>query len=398
MTTVYKITNSVLNLILLCVFISCTNKKEVNNSNAEVIKCLNCSRELTFPESDNLFEKVEYIQLETSKSYLIKQFDYIEVFDTLIFIVDDNHLYKFNKNTGGFISEIGSRGQGAAEYIGIKSFFIDSLENTITVFDLSQSKTIKYDFEGNYISSHRIGINTNLTNTALYMKTGNVLFHNLLSPYSKFAYSISTGTAKAPKNLISYGIFKLKEYSLAFSEHPMTYSEDGIDCLMPFDNTVYQVKNDSDAVFSAKYSVEFSGKPADLSMATQEEPPIFVTRQLMAMDNCFPGFTAIFEMSGKLVLNSYNNKALPCFFYANIKNKEGSYYNYAVSPAGKNPIFTICGVSANTFIAKIDAFTVSTWREQLKNFEMVENAHLKSLLENMREDDNPIIALYYIQL
>lgn len=375
-------------------FISCKNRQIIHDE-AVVIQCLNCSKELNFSsENNNLFKKVEYIQLETTDMCLLKEIDYIEIVDTCIFVVDNKQVYKFSKNNGKFLSKIGSIGQGPGEYVAVMSLFVDKSKKEIIVLDLSQSKMIRYDFSGNYISSNKIGINIGLTNTAFYMENGDILFNNHISPYSKSAYSVSNVNADSVKSLLSYEKFDLKGYGFAFSNHPMTYSAEGINCIMPFDNVIYCVK---DAHIEAKYSVEYSGKPTDMSMATQEKPSPLLNRLLMAMDNHFPGFTAIFETSGKLILNTFDNMAKPAFFYADIDSLKGKYYAYSSTLDEINPIFEISDVSENMFIAKLNASRLSEWKEQHKDMNEIKNQQLRTIIENTDIENNPCIVIYYVQ-
>jgi hypothetical protein len=115
----------------------------------------------------------------------------------------------------------------------------------------------------------------------------------------------------------------------------------------------------------------------------------------MAMGNIFPCFIAVFETSDKLLLNSYNNNGSLCFFYADRVKLKGSYYNYATTPLGDNPVFEIIDVSDNAYIAKLDAALLISWKENYKNLNEISNPNLKKIIQNVHSDDNPYLILYY---
>jgi len=389
----------IIRLIVILFFIgivSCEKKQEKADATT-IIECLNCSEEISFSLGRNdLFEKVEYVQLETTNECLIKEIDFMLIADTSIFVVDDNSVYRFSKMDGKFLNKIGGKGPGPGEYIGVKNLFVDSEQNIIFLLDLVQSKRIKYDFDGNYISSHKIGRNTNMTNTALYLAGDNILYHNDISPFSESAYSFYEKSTDSVIELLSYGEFKLKKYSLGFSKHPMTYSNNGIHCIMPYDNKIY-IFDSKDAHIKAKYSVEYSGKPTNMRMAVQEDPPMFITRQLMARDNYFPGYTAIFQTANTLVLNTFNNNAQPAFFYTDIDSLKGSYYSYSLTPDESEPIFEIFNVSENQFISKLNSSQLYKWKEHYKDLNKIPDQRLRDIIANSNDDNNPCLVIYHVQ-
>jgi hypothetical protein len=360
------------------------------------MECSNCSDKLDFPGSDEFFTDVEYVLLETNDDCLINEIEQLAVIDTLIFIVTNQgkQLLKFSKNNGQFLSATGNVGNGPNEYVSVNSLFIDAEEKTVTALDIWGSKLIKYDFSGHFISSEQFVPNTNVTNKAIYTKNGDIIFHNLLAPNLTAAYSVLKKDASKVEELLSYGSLKVDNYAIAFSKHPVVYCDEHTDFIMPFDNHIYRYK---DGNMSCLYQVKFSGKPTDRRMASERDKSLFVSRQLMAMNNCFPGFTAIFETSGKLLLNSYNNTPKPCFFYGDIQNKKGNYYNYAVEPVGINPVFEITAVSENMFIAALDGSLLYGWKENYKDPQEIGNTSLRKIIEGITEGSNPCLIIYYVK-
>jgi hypothetical protein len=392
-----KIKSLLLIIVLLLILASCkkTNTKDSDIS-ATTIHCENCSDKLQFNEKDSLFSHIEYLQIEITDSCIIDAIKQVEISDTLVFILDrSNHVYKFSKNSGKFISQIGNKGQGPEEFLDISSFFIKHEEKSISFSDVSGGKLIKYNFDGQFITSSPFGRNSGFTETAMYSKDNAILFYNCLAPskyFSTAAYAVSKLGTDTLKELMHYHELKVDNYAVAFSKHPMTYSDEGIDFIMPIDNHIYQYRNGQ---VKPRYKLEFSGKTPDIKKVAKSDRDITLETIFMAMDNTFPCFTSIFETSNKLLLNSFNNTGTPCFFYADRTKMEGSYYNYATTPLGNNPVFEIIGVSGKTFIAKLDADLLISWKENYKDLNEISNSSLRKIIQDVRFEDNPCLIFYH---
>jgi hypothetical protein len=365
------------------------------SDNVVIIRCADCPEELDYPlVPKDMFKKTEFIQLETNENGLLNFITDIHIIDTCIFIVSDKTIYRFSKRDGKFVSKIGGIGRGPGEYLSVNNIVIDEQERMILAPDLSQSRVNKYDFAGKFISSQEMGVNTNQTHQAFPMKDGSMLFSNDLSPYNEALYSIYNAKNDSVKDLALIGDIKPEKLSSAISKHPMTYVNDGIDCLLPYDNYVYR-STDEKHDFEPVYRIEHPGKMVPKQKIIEnKEQPVFLNMPLMAAENYFTGFSAIFETSDKLLLNTYDNEGRPGFFYADTNSLEGKYYNYSRSPE-EGDFFEIIGVSSNMFIAILDALRLHKWQTN-GNFRENTNEQLQTVIENSNEYDNPCIAIYHV--
>ena len=121
-------------LIFLSLF-ACINQNERSSSFNETVIDLTEAiyKPILYSE---VFEKIEYIPLETTKDCLIGNHTFASLTDKyiVIFSVQTQCAYMFDRDTGKFIKQIGSRGQGPNEYAFSSIAFCDENES-ILYFD-----------------------------------------------------------------------------------------------------------------------------------------------------------------------------------------------------------------------------------------------------------------------
>ena len=143
----------VLLLSLLCLFWgSCT--KELQNKEPLITvdfeQCMNTERAMKISE---IADTVEYLELKTPKDIIISR-----IWD--VFLVDDfwivrsiSGISKFTKE-GEWVMQIGRKGQGPGEYIGVRGVDYDPIRKEILIADAQQ--ILFYDLDGNYIRNVKI--------------------------------------------------------------------------------------------------------------------------------------------------------------------------------------------------------------------------------------------------
>jgi len=113
---------------------------EENISNFEVIKM------------SQLFDSIQYIQIETNKKCLIKDARKAKIIftDNFMFISEFRQLLQFKKS-GKFVKQIGRNGKGPGEYTGIRTCTVDEKGKLIYVVENWSKKIHIYNFDGNFI-------------------------------------------------------------------------------------------------------------------------------------------------------------------------------------------------------------------------------------------------------
>jgi hypothetical protein len=138
-------------LISLVMLLSCNNSnnklKVENFPTLDVTVGLN---NLTKMNLTDFKSNIRYVQLETNANCLItNKIKGIYLEENKIFIGDSDPFLKvFDANTGKYLYNIGSRGQGPGELPYLRHIDMNVKEKSII---LGWAKNYKYDFEGNYI-------------------------------------------------------------------------------------------------------------------------------------------------------------------------------------------------------------------------------------------------------
>lgn len=101
-----------------------------------------------------MYDKFEYIQLETHDDLLIGEIRDIKIVKNKIYVqaFADNKIGVFNLN-GEFINKLDHRGHGPGEYLACNSFDVDPRNGNISVLDVANHKIFVYDSLCNYIGN-----------------------------------------------------------------------------------------------------------------------------------------------------------------------------------------------------------------------------------------------------
>ncbi len=106
----------------------------------------------------SIFPKYSLLPLENKSESLIGHIGKIEIFDNLLFILDEKYLariFVFNANNGAFIRTIGKIGQGPGEYLSLNDFSIDQKNGNI-YFLCEQNMIYTYSQEGIFLEKKEL--------------------------------------------------------------------------------------------------------------------------------------------------------------------------------------------------------------------------------------------------
>lgn len=134
-------------------------------------------------------KSIDYIELNTNDSCIVSHIDNIFLDDDTIFILDKKNagILIFTSN-GELVNQINNYGNSAEEFINIRAFTIDPILNHIYILDCNSQKINKYNYNGDYLESHK---------STLYVRDFAVLENGsylcILPYYSKYTpYGIWT--------------------------------------------------------------------------------------------------------------------------------------------------------------------------------------------------------------
>ncbi|MGL6177766.1 MAG: 6-bladed beta-propeller [Tannerellaceae bacterium] len=166
------------------VLMLCSCASESSQSGITTVNVASGIKDAKALATSSLFDKVEYIPLETTDESIISKIADIRVMDDYILMSSSGLPMKlFDRKTGKFIREIGKLGNGPEEYSSSGGMpvimYVDAGDQTIYV--ASQNKELQhYDVKGNYLGKIVLPDNVKKYpgNNHFYIDGGNVLTHS----------------------------------------------------------------------------------------------------------------------------------------------------------------------------------------------------------------------------
>lgn len=149
--------------IVLTLFNCSNNKPRKQNKDVKNIEKTTVTPGITTNDNipaSKLFEKIRYIPVETTDSFLIGHIDKILILDNKFILVDKykTHSVFIIDSAGRKISQINKRGNGPGEYHTISDVSIDYQNNEIIIWSDILQKIMNYDLNGNFKSETKIDV------------------------------------------------------------------------------------------------------------------------------------------------------------------------------------------------------------------------------------------------
>jgi len=134
---------TVLSVVLL--FTACNSRNE-----GDIEKIIVDLGKTRIEKLEDIIEKIDTISLETTPTSLIGSITKTFLCNDKIFIWDSkqNKLSVFSEK-GAFLNNIGMKGRGGNEFIGLNDFVVN--KDTVFLYDFSGQKMLKYKNDGSFI-------------------------------------------------------------------------------------------------------------------------------------------------------------------------------------------------------------------------------------------------------
>jgi hypothetical protein len=150
-------------MIVFYVFMLFSCKSKTVKSKDNILQ----SNKITFPveidleqavrEADNeqvplslVADSIEYVFLETNPECLINNIRDVLVTDNHIIIAANGKILEFTRK-GEFIRKIASQGKGPSEYISLRNISYDEKENALYIFTNDYCKVLKYSIDNEFL-------------------------------------------------------------------------------------------------------------------------------------------------------------------------------------------------------------------------------------------------------
>jgi len=395
----------------VCCLFACNQKGNQQQAHTDipVMESLNKQSE---PLSDPpAFDEVLIVPLETNDSILIGDIVDIQVYDSLILVSDmNNKLFVFNKD-GKFKNFIGRLGQGPGQYLSIGTFCLDKFHNRILILDNMSFAFFSYEIDGTFKSKTDYRSNQEEAPRKMMMTDEKSILVYYALYKENIAYKLFDSANHNMIQTKAYQYVSSPSFIYSFSTHPMSVDNNGaVSLIMPLCDTIFQC---IDTEFIPQYTVQHSNKMAPVVSLelNKKNNPVTLGLQYIK-DGLFTGFTSILETKDKLLLNFGFYGDNSGYFIADKESMKGSYHVYSNLDNMNNsysldaesdekilnmPFFKPLESNSDYFISYVMAYRLIALQENIEDSADSNLAKLKSTIDTLNEEDNPILIFYKLK-
>lgn len=325
-----------------------------------------------------IFKKSYTVFLETNDKSLIRKINRIYKTKDNIFIFDksSNKICVFDVQ-GKYHNKIENIGQGPQEYISVMDFCIDTEKEQIILLCDIPYKIMKFTYSGQFVNEIEqtdFFISIVMDSDYIYCNRSDLNKTDL----DKFEISYMDKNGKEIDNFLPT---RNDITNSMFNTGNFLNRSENIYYTRRFDNNVYQVNKDKVMI---KYKLDFGQFNLPDYLLKEDDMRKFADECMEK--KCVYSITEFVENEKYLMFNTnqsicvYNKINKTFIGYPGIKNTE---FDIASNSFYSN------GNDGNTIVAKIEPSMLY----MLKNL-MKENESIVSLLDKVKEDDNPILFFY----
>ena len=185
-----------------------------------------------------------------------------------------------------------------------------------------------------------------------------------------------------------------------FSKHPMAKNGDKVNFIMPLCDTIFSCYNGK---FVPSYIIEHKNKMAPRDKFVIEPNSSFgYFKHEYGRKGFFTGFSGYFETKKYMFLNFENRSSILGAFFADKEKGKGGYLLYVGS--SEDVVKSMQDIPLESITSCVDDYFVSCCLpETLFNMKISKRSKdpvvrkLKEVVDNLQEDDNPILIFYKLK-
>ena len=366
----------------------------VDSSNAIILSEKEAKEVMDF---GMFIDSIEYIPLETGGDILIGRISKVIMHNDRFYLLDKSiakSIFIFNKK-GKHLNTISALGRGPNEYIAPKNITIDKFNNELILVDTNDFSLHYYDLDGNFKRKEKCGVRfldcVKITREDLLMYTGT--YWNIQDP-ELYRYRIFIGN---PSGQLKWrGFFKDEFYNKLIMTGSQHIHECGENILFaaPLTNTIHQINPDGTAILRYKF-VFRNGSPELYKNLDTNNTNIATELKRNNMDYYIGNFLA--ETNDHLIIMIKETDFIRHFIY----DKNTSKYfvaNFALfgkTIGTMEPLFT----DGNSVYSVVEPSHIYMIKNVIKEGIQIppEGWQLPKVLENVKEEDNPVIVRYTLR-
>ena len=361
----------------------------VDSSNAIILSEKEAKEVMDF---GMFIDSIEYIPLETRNDILIGEINRMALHNDRFYLLDKytaKAIFIFDK-TGKHINTISAFGRGPNEYISPKSISVDKFNNELILVDSNDYSLLYYDLDGNFKRKEQCGIRFSdvlrITKEDFLIYTGT--YWNIHKPEID-KYRIAIGN---PSGQLKWrGLFKDEFYYNLDNVGHKHVHEYGQNILItpPYTNTIIQINSDGSSLLRYQFIFE-NGNPdlyrniniTNFSSELASTNAMFFDGNLAETDD---HLLAMIGKSGQVLFFIYD-KHLNKSFIATYLVTSGRILG------DMTPLFT----KGHSIYSIVTPYRIHSMNNLAKGETGIahKNWQLPKALENVKEDDNPVIVRY----
>ena len=387
-----------------------TNEENNLKSIAVFSKCTNYDNKLSTVASEVYFIPLDDEPvLDDSKTYDV------ELDDDFIFLLGIYHIYQYNRQ-GRFIRQIGKRGMGPADYINISPpLQINYKEKSIYASDINRKRVVVYNFDGTF--NRAFQTNFDFSGCMAILDSENIAFRQTM--FERFIPNvpfISLSDHHGENARVYYShlhpLIARSEMKSYGTESSMLWEHKGLFFYLEYGaDTIFQITGDSFVpvwVLTGELKVpkkelffQDHGKNLqNYSYILHPNSGIFESSKFLIfrlVDNQNSFYMVYDKTSGTFHRTYDKNPIVIEEQYPNGKKVISIMMDYFVDDLVSGLLFTPKYQSMGKAISLIPATTIVENRDKilrhLVSHPSDESARLKSIVEKMGEDDNPLLMI-----
>ena len=372
---------------ILLLFQNCTKNRRIIDFEAGLTISVSYNEDMYAP-LDSFVSEIKIIPLETNDNCLIGQplMERVKYHQGLIYISFMRKLLVFDL-AGKFIREIGSMGEGPGEYIEVRDFLFTD-EGTIELLDFLKIES--YTLDGKHIGSKKFNFmgpdyycnprNFCLSFSSGYYLWGGIVQDEKLRKQSNLMYRVNH------KMDIVEGYFS-QEYGDGGGQDRFKYYQDKI-LFTPsgFDYNIYQIDSDDDV--KIRYSFDFGKYGFDSNKN--------IDRQYISYENFIHDIYNYHETDRFLYFGFSHQKFYHSLLFSKITGQSYTLTQMQSFKRKEFCLFPIVTMYDDYLIAMIDVYAIKEYLNGISR-ENIEKWGLEEL-ENLDNEDNPVLIFYKIKL
>jgi hypothetical protein len=379
--------------LIACGF-ACTNQKKDNIMANNIIYFDSGKSIDKFDMKDITDTTFQIIPLETTDDCLIANIDKLEMRNNHIYVMDRlaQSVYMFDM-TGKYLNKIDSRGQGPEEYAFLSNMTVT--DNSVIVIDHITGKQLEYSVPDlKFIREERIF--EKILAEELFTVAGTIYYVN---DYSDDAGKFRLFSRKTDaKDFTKY--MPCEEFSLGQGIDGTKYAITGNEASLIYSgsDTIYRIRENKifpeyvvkfkDKIVEDIFSDNLAGRVEGIKSIYESDKYLFIEISMTTKKNTFlgPGNYGIYTCL-------YNKSDHTTIIYPWVCN----------SIFDDNIFFSLNFIIDNKIIFWIEAHMFikrSFSEEQLSKQPLKNKAYenrLRSVLANLKEDDNPVLTIYNLK-